>query len=84
MQNKKYNSFDHASHNLKVNTYLRDNGDFPDWEITTAFYTSLKFIEGSLFPFNYQHPTEIDYYTFNHIMIINLCIIDLEVALLMI
>lgn len=56
MARKKYNPFDHASHNLKTHNFLKESGDFPDWEITTAFYTSLKFIEGALFPHEYKHP----------------------------
>lgn len=49
MAQKKYNAFDHASHNLKVHNYIKQSTEFPDWEITTAFYCSLKFFEGSLF-----------------------------------
>lgn len=68
MAQKKYNPFDHASHNLKTHIFLKEKGDFPDWEITTAFYTSLKFIEGALFPYQYKHPNteELeDFETFN-------------------
>lgn len=56
MAQKKYNAFDHASHNLKAYNYIKQSTDFPDWEITTAFYCSLKFFEGSLFPGTYFHP----------------------------
>ena len=57
---KKYNPFDHASHNLKAHNYVKDSTEFPDWEITTAFYCSLKFFEGSLFPSTYLHPGKED------------------------
>ncbi len=50
MAQKKYNAFDHASHNLKAHNYIKEHGNLHDWEITTAFYCSLKFFEGSLFP----------------------------------
>jgi len=56
MSKKKYNPFDHASHNLQVHNLLKENGKFPDWEVTTAFYASLKFFEGALFPEEYKHP----------------------------
>lgn len=52
----KYDAFDHASHNLKAHNYIKKAGEFPDWEITTAFYCALKFFEGSLFPNTYLHP----------------------------
>lgn len=60
MAQRKYNAFDHASHNLKAHNYIKDSTDFPDWEITTAFYCSLKFFEGSLFPGTYLHPGKED------------------------
>jgi hypothetical protein len=56
MAQKKYSAYDHASHNLKAHNYLKESSQFPDWEITTAFYASLKFFEGSLFPETYLHP----------------------------
>ncbi len=60
MAQKKYNAFDHASHNLKAHNYIKESTQFPDWEITTAFYCSLKFFEGSLFPDTYLHPCKED------------------------
>lgn len=60
MAKKKYNAFDHASHNLKAHHYIKQSNKFPDWEITTAFYCSLKFLEGSLFPESYLHPGKED------------------------
>lgn len=56
MAQKKYNAFDHASHNLKAHNYLKGSTEFPDWEITTAFYSSLKFFESCLFPETYLKP----------------------------
>lgn len=67
MSQKKYSAFDHASHNLKAHNYIKKSSEFPDWEITTAFYTSLKFFEGSLFPETYLRPgkeNEADYKEF--------------------
>ena len=60
MPQKKYNAFDHASHNLKAHNYIKESSNFPDWEITTAFYSSLKFFEGCLFPEIYLHPGKED------------------------
>lgn len=51
-----YDTFNHASHNLKNHSFLKEKGGCDDWVITTAFYSALKFIEGSLFPFAYKHP----------------------------
>jgi hypothetical protein len=57
MGKKKYDPFAHANHNLEAHKLLRDaDKDLSDWEITTAFYASLKFLEGSLFPCTYSHP----------------------------
>ena len=56
MAKKEYKAFDHASHNLKTHNYLKKAQEFPDWEITTAFYSSMKFIEGSSFPEEYLIP----------------------------
>jgi len=58
MSQKKYDAFKHASHNLNAHNTLKAKSVFPDWEVTTAFYTSLKFFEGALFPFEYPHPTK--------------------------
>lgn len=69
MEKKKYNAFDHASHNLKAHHYIKKSSEFPDWEITTAFYASLKFFEGCLFPETYLRPgkeEENDYKAFDN------------------
>ncbi|WP_322928808.1 hypothetical protein [Arenibacter sp. GZD-96] len=60
MAQKKYNAFEHASHNLRAHNFVKQSGEFPDWEITTAFYSCLKFFEGSLFPETYLHPGKED------------------------
>jgi len=41
----------HALHNELVCNYLALQTDFPDWIITSAFYTSLHFISYKVFPF---------------------------------
>lgn len=59
MSLKKYNAFDHATHNLNAHHHIGKAAQkFSDWEITTAFYASLKFFEGSLFPCVHQHPSQ--------------------------
>jgi hypothetical protein len=60
MAQKKYSAFDHASHNLKAHNFIKDSGSFEDWQITTAFYSALKFFEGCLFPSTYLHPNKED------------------------
>lgn len=67
-QKNSYSPFDHASHNLKAHNVLKTDGNFPDWEVTTAFYASLKFFEGALFPSDYKHPNSgesTEYKTYN-------------------
>jgi len=41
---------EHAYHNESVCHYIDNNGSFPDWVITTAFYASLHFVSYKLFP----------------------------------
>ncbi len=48
-----YNSHAHAKHNWDVCGYLNDHGDFDDWVVTTAFYSSLHYARHALFPKKY-------------------------------
>lgn len=41
----------HARHNEEVFTHLRDNTEYTDWVITTAFYSAVHYVESYLFPF---------------------------------
>lgn len=43
-------SLDHAVHNEKVCKYLNKKPIFLDWVITTAFYSSLHYLEHKIFP----------------------------------
>lgn len=46
---------EHARHNKKVYGYLkRAESDYIDWVITTAFYTSLHFVDHKIFPFSIE------------------------------
>lgn len=56
MSQEKYSPFNHATSNLKVHQLIKESNEFADWQVTTAFYTSLKFIEGCLFPGTYKDP----------------------------
>ena len=56
MAKKKYDAFNHASHNLDAHKYIKASNDYDDWQITTAFYSALKFFEGCLFPDTYLFP----------------------------
>lgn len=40
----------HGQHNLELAKILLDDGDYNDWVITTAFYSSVHFVEHALFP----------------------------------
>ena len=50
------NPFTHATHNYQVCYKINDIEDCRDWVITTAFYSSMKFMEDNLFPKDYEHP----------------------------
>ena len=49
---KQNNLKDHALHNEKVCNLLLKNGDFPDWVVTTAFYSALHYAQFASFPYN--------------------------------
>lgn len=40
----------HGQRNLKLCLQLLDKGDYLDWVVTTAFYSSVHFVEHALFP----------------------------------
>lgn len=41
---------EHAEHNEEVFNYLRQDLNYIDWVITTAFYAALHYVEFSVFP----------------------------------
>lgn len=41
---------DHALHNEKACAFLANNGEYPDWVVTTAFYSALHFVQHEVFP----------------------------------
>lgn len=47
----KQKSKEHAEHNEKVCSYLDSSNNFPDWVITTSFYSSLHYLRHRIFPF---------------------------------
>ena len=51
----------HALRNEQACHYLHKSGGFPDWVITTAFYSALQFIKYKIFPL------KIDENTFNNL-----------------
>jgi len=55
----------HARHNEKVCKHLKDNGSFNDWVVTTAFYSSIHYIDCELFPKQYISPANGKHRTFN-------------------
>ena len=46
--------FLHGEHNEEVCDLLSLQQKFPDWTITTAFYSSLHFVSYQIFPFNHK------------------------------
>jgi len=54
MEKNKFLEF--AEHNEKACNYLNDKGEFIDWVITTAFYSSIHFIHHKIFPYTYIFP----------------------------
>ena len=47
----------HAKHNKEVCEFIKQNEQFNDWVVTTAFYSSIHFLENFLFPNNYEDPS---------------------------
>jgi hypothetical protein len=41
----------HARHNKQACDFLNDNGSFPDWVATTAFYCAMHYAHAAIFPF---------------------------------
>lgn len=50
----------HAKHNEEVYTHLKDNTEFTDWVITTAFYTAVHYVESFLFPYQDYDGSTLD------------------------
>lgn len=40
----------HAIHNAEACELLYKDGNFPDWVVTTAFYSALHFVQHEIFP----------------------------------
>jgi hypothetical protein len=50
-------SLNHARHNKNAFSFLRTSTNrFYDWEVTTAFYSALQYINAELFPKQYENP----------------------------
>jgi hypothetical protein len=41
----------HARHNKKACDFLNENGGFPDWVATTAFYCAMHYAHAAIFPY---------------------------------
>jgi hypothetical protein len=50
-----YDYLNHARHNKDACDYIYTDGNFPDWVVTTAFYSCLHFIKNKLFPLRYTN-----------------------------
>ena len=47
---------DHAKHNAETCRFLREDGKFLDWVVTTAFYAAIHYVDHALFPRQYPDP----------------------------
>jgi len=54
--NTKRDKIQHAKHNKAACEHLGTVQIFPDWMITTAFYSALHYIDSRLFPLDYTMP----------------------------
>lgn len=61
-------SRNHAKHNKKACKFIKESNLFNDWVITTAYYSSLHFMQSELFPELFENPSNgkiKKYQTFN-------------------
>lgn len=56
-QNEEAKRRNHALRNEQACFYLQESGGFPDWVITTAFYSALQFIKYKVFPLTINETT---------------------------
>lgn len=54
---KSKDRFIHGEHNEKACDLLALQKEFPDWTITTAFYSALHFVSYKIFPFKHKIDT---------------------------
>jgi len=40
----------HAEHNERACSFLYEDGKYPDWVVTTAFYSALHYVQHQMFP----------------------------------
>ncbi len=57
---KKVTKIDFANHNLETCRYLLKGNSFHDWVLTTAFYSSIHFLDDILFPYSYRDVIKLD------------------------
>ena len=48
---------EHAIHNLEACRFLKENSNFNDWVITTAYYTANHFVRYKIFPHTIDNQT---------------------------
>jgi hypothetical protein len=54
----------HAQHNEEVCDLLLQNGRFPDWVVTTAYYSAIYYVDHEIFPL--EIPPAQKFPTFNN------------------
>jgi hypothetical protein len=47
---------DHAKHNQRACEFLRADGRYLDWVVTTAFYSAIHYVDHLLFPGTFDDP----------------------------
>jgi len=52
--NTKRDKIEHAKHNKSACEFLGTVDRFPDWMVTTAFYSALHYMDSKLFPLKYK------------------------------
>jgi hypothetical protein len=56
----------HAEHNEELCSKVNALGGYDDWVVTTAFYSSIHFVEHKLFPLTEQSVTYPDFNNYYH------------------
>lgn len=59
---------EHALHNEACCNFLKEDGRYQDWVITTAFYAALHFLKYKIFPFTEDEQSHVDFDSYCHFL----------------